>query len=74
MALISRLNIQTTQQTLAKGKPFSADLFNDFSTSAATDLASLALQWNQYLVPALSLIPDGTQDTLVNGFANGIDG
>lgn len=74
MAATKRLNIQTTQQTILKGKPFSADTFNDFSLSAATDFASLALQWNNSLVPCLSLTPDGSQDTLVDAFKAGLDG
>jgi hypothetical protein len=71
---IVRLNIQTTQRTLAQGKPFDANLFNDTSAEVSTDLASIAFQWNSSLQPLLSLMTDGTQDALVNAYSTGLDG
>lgn len=71
---ITRLDIQTTQQTIPRGAPFNADSYNDLSESISTDFASLALQWNNSLRPLLSLMPDGSQDTLINGFGSGLDG
>jgi hypothetical protein len=70
---IKRLNIQTTQTTLAKGKPFDADLFSDHSETVSTDFGSLALQWNNSLVPLLALMTDGSQDSLVNAYKDGAD-
>jgi hypothetical protein len=71
---IIRLNIQTTQTTLAKGKPFDADLFNDQSEAVSTDFGSLAFQWNNSLVPLFKLMADGSVDSSLNAYANGLDG
>ncbi len=38
------------------------------------DSASLAVQWNSSLLPLLDPIPDGSDDTLVDAFKDGLDG
>jgi hypothetical protein len=38
------------------------------------DLANIALEWNQKLVPIISGLPEGADDTTINAFVNGLDG
>ncbi len=71
---IKRLNISTTQRTLPIGKPFDANLFNDTSEEISTDLAALALQWNNSLWPMSRLLPAGIEDSLVDAYKDGLDG
>lgn len=71
---IKRLDIQTTQRAAIKRGPFNADMWNSTINELTTDLANLALQWNQLLVPLLKTVPDGTLDSAVNGYINGLDG
>jgi hypothetical protein len=71
---ISRLNIQSVQHDIPKGAPFDANEFNDLSAETSTDFASLASQWNTLLLPLCSASPDGSSDSLINAYKNGLDG
>lgn len=70
---LKRLNINTHLRTVSSGGPFSADIWNDTLNELSVDLSALAKQWNQLLVPMFRTIPDGTQDTAVNAYVNGLD-
>lgn len=70
---LKRLNINTHLRTVTSGGPFSADIWNDTLNELSVDLAALAKQWNLLLVPLLRTVPDGTQDTAIDAYANGLD-
>ncbi len=70
---LTRLNIQTQKRTIPARGPIISDTWNDTLTEITTDLASLSTLWNKLLVPLLVTIPDGIDDTAVNGYINGMD-
>lgn len=54
--------------------PRSSEDWNDTIAELVSDFQSIADQWNNKLVSLLSTIPDGTDDTLINAYVNGLDG
>ena len=47
---------------------------NDMFAEISHDLNALQTQLNDSLVPAMASLPDGTEDTTIDAFTNGIDG
>lgn len=54
--------------------PRSAKAWNDSFSEIAIDLTSLSTEWNKKLVPIISGLPNGTLDSAINPFQNGLDG
>jgi hypothetical protein len=57
-----------------KRGPTSSDQYNDSIEEIAHDFAALSSQWNNRLVPVISALPDGTVDSTIDAYANGLDG
>lgn len=57
-----------------KRGPTSSDEFNDMLEEIAHDFSELNNQWNNRLVPLGDAIPDGTDDSSVDAYTNGLDG
>jgi hypothetical protein len=74
MARLSSLTISYIVRNIRKRAPLSSALFNDVFTELGQDLSLLASEWNTYLIPLLDTIPDGTDDTTVDAFTNGLSG
>lgn len=70
---LTRLNIQTQLRQVSSGAPFSSLVWTDTLSEITTDLAAISKQWNQLLVPLLVTVPDGSQDSAINAFVNGLD-
>ncbi len=74
MTKIQRLNFSTVNRNAIARGPFSAEDWNDSFKEITKDLANLSLQWNTLLISLTYTIPDGTDDSLVNAFTDGLDG
>jgi hypothetical protein len=57
----------------SRGPTFSNQI-NSFQSEVIRDLALFQQEWNDKIVPVFSLLPDGTDDSAVNAFNNGLDG
>lgn len=54
--------------------PSSSEQQNDFQAEVIRDLTSIQQEWNNKLVPLTAKLPDGSVDSTVNAFTNGLDG
>lgn len=54
--------------------PTSSNVFNDSIDEIAHDLANFSDQWTNRLIPLTNTIPNGSDDTSVDAFLNGLDG
>jgi hypothetical protein len=52
----------------------SSDDYNDMIDELSHDLAEFNTQWNNRLIPLTTTIPDGTDDSSVDAFTNGLSG
>lgn len=71
---VKSLNILTVRQPAPRRGPSSADNYNDFISSVVRDLTELSRQWNQGIVPLVSSLPRGVEDSNIDAIANGLDG
>ncbi len=63
-----------TKRPAAYNGPRSSEAWNDSIDEIATDQANLVLEWNNKLVPLLTALPNGSYNTSMNAFVNGLDG
>lgn len=54
--------------------PTSSEQQNDFQSEVVRDFTALQQEWNNKLVPLTAKLPDGSDDSAVNAFSNGLDG
>ena len=54
--------------------PSASDAWNDSFEELQVDLASLQTEWNSKLVKIIVGLPNGSDDTGINAFVNGLDG
>ena len=74
MSKIDTLYISFTDRNARRRGPTSSEAWNDIHDELASDLAGLYDQWNNRLKPLSSTLPDGTVDTNIDAFTNGLDG
>jgi len=74
MAKIDTLNISFTDKNARRRGPTSSDDWNDTHDELIADLAGLYDQWNNRLKTLTNALPDGTVDTTIDAFVNGLDG
>jgi hypothetical protein len=61
-------------RNMRKRAGLSSDKINDSFTEIGQDLSQLSSEWNSFLIPLLSTIPDGTDDTDIDAFTEGLSG
>lgn len=71
---LKSLNLTFTRRPLARRGILSADQWNNSIDELATDAAYLTKQWNNILLPLVSAIPEGDEDSSIDAFVNGLDG
>lgn len=71
---LNNMNFSFSVRRAPKSGPTSSDKWNDTMDEISRDLTNIALEWNQKLVPIISGLPGGIQDTAINAFVNGLDG
>jgi hypothetical protein len=74
MSKIDTLNISFTDRNARRRGPTSSEAWNDCFDEIASDLAGLYSQWNTRLKTLTDTLPDGTINTSVDAFVNGLDG
>ena len=74
MSKIDTLYISFTDRNARRRGPTSSAAINDMHDELASDLAGLYDQWNNRLRPLSSTLPDGTIDSNIDAFTNGLDG
>lgn len=74
MTKLNELFITTTKRNAPRRGPTSSDAWNDTVSEILTDLANIQLEWNGKIYPVFEGLPDGTDDSTVDAYANGLDG
>lgn len=71
---IKDIHITFVKRNARKRGPLSSDQYNDLFNETGTDLATFSIQWNTFIVPLTSTLPDGTLDADIDALSNGLDG
>jgi hypothetical protein len=71
---LQQLNISFTPRRAIRRGPTSSNDWNDNFDEISNDFTDLYYEWNSFLHPLLLTVPDGTDDSSVNAFSNGLDG
>lgn len=71
---ISRYNVSVTRRPTSYRGPRSSSDFTDTIDELIRDLTELSTQWNNGLVKLMESLPDGSEDSSVDAFVDGIDG
>jgi len=71
---LSSLTLSYMLRNMRKRAGLSSDKINDSFTEIGQDLNQLSSEWNSFLIPLLSAIPDGSDDTDINAFTDGLSG
>lgn len=71
---LERLNISFTKRNASRRGPTSSEKWNDSFDEISKDLSELYNNWNNFLYALTSTIPDGTVDSDIDAFENGLDG
>ena len=71
---LGQLVISFTKRNARRRGPTSSYSWNDTFDELSRDLSQLYIEWNQFLQPLTSTIPDGTDDSNVDAFSDGLDG
>jgi hypothetical protein len=74
MSRPSNIIVATIKRNQRFRGPTSSEQQNDFQAEVVRDLTSIQQEWNNKIVPLTSKLPDGTDDSTVNAFTNGLDG
>lgn len=74
MSRPSNILISSIFRNQRQSGPTSSAQINDFQNEVIRDLAIFQQEWNTKIVPLHILLPDGTDDSTVNAFTNGLDG
>ena len=69
---LTDLQITYTKRNARARGPTSSEAWNDNADELVRDLNAISDQWNEFLVPLLQHVPDGTGD--LDAFTNGLDG
>jgi hypothetical protein len=70
----SNILISTVVRNQRYRGPTSSAQQNDLQAELVRDITEVRRQWNTFVVSAFKLLPDGTDDPLVDAINNGIDG
>jgi len=70
----SNILISTVLRNQRFRGPTSSAQQNDFQAEVIRDVTRIQEQWNNFIVPLGSRLPDGTLDETVDAFKNGLDG
>lgn len=71
---ISQLKINSILRIARKRGPTSSEQMNDTVQELVTDFASIHDGWNNSLEPLLGGLPDGTTDSAIDAFTDGLGG
>jgi hypothetical protein len=71
---LSNFNFTLIKRPQPKNGPSSSDVWNDSIDELLVDLSNIAAQWNNQLETILNALPNGSVDTNIDAFANGLDG
>lgn len=74
MKNIRRYDISLIRRPASYRGPRSSEDWTDTIDELIRDLVELSNQWNVGIIPLITTLPDGSDDSLVDAFANGIDG
>jgi hypothetical protein len=74
MSKIGTLNISFTDRNARRRGPTSSEAWNDIFDEIGIDFAGLYDQWNNRLKTLTNTLPDGTVDSSIDAFVNGLDG
>lgn len=74
MSRPSNIVVATIKRNQRLRGPSSSEQQNDFQAEVIRDLTAFQQEWNNKIVPLTSKLPDGSADTTVNAFVNGLDG
>jgi hypothetical protein len=73
-SIIENLNISFTKRNARRRGPTSSYAWNDIFDEISSDFSGIYDQWNNLLRPLVATVPDGTVDTNIDAFTNGLDG
>jgi len=71
---LQQLNISFTVRRASRRGPTSSWNYNDGIDEISNDFTALYNEWNNYLYPLTLTLPNGSPDSNVNAFSNGLDG
>lgn len=71
---LETIQILLVKRNARKRGRTSSDDFNDMIDEIAHDLTAFNTQWNNRLVPLTTTIPDGTVDSSIDAYTNGLSG
>lgn len=71
---LESLTISFVKRNAKRRGPTSSEAWNDTFDEISNDLTKLYGQWNNYLLPLTETLPDGTDDSTINAFEDGLDG
>ena len=71
---IETISVLFTQRNLSYNGATSSDQMNDIMDEIAADFSSFSDQWNNRLVVVTDALPNGSPDSTVDAFVNGLDG
>lgn len=74
MARPSKVSVATVKRNQRFRGPGLSAQQNDMQDELIRDITEIQAQHNNFTVPLTSLLPDGTQDSGVDAFRNGLDG
>lgn len=74
MRNVRRLDISITRRPASYRGPRSSEDWTDSFDELIRDLSELSLQWNTGIIKLFETLPDGSDDSAVDAFLNGIDG
>ncbi len=71
---LTELTISYTKRNARAKGPTSSEAWNDNSDELVRDLAAIYTQWNNSLVPLLSLLPTEEDNYSIDAYTDGLDG
>jgi len=72
--IVRRFDPSLIRRPISLNGSLSSEDWNDSIDELVRDLSEVSNQWNNGLLYLFSTLPDGTDDTSINAFINGIDG
>jgi hypothetical protein len=70
---LSNLSLSFVRRTAPRSGPTSSNAWNDSFAELSSDSAKIVYEWNNKLVPVFEGLPDGTVETTINVYKNGLD-
>lgn len=74
MTKLNELFISLEKRNAPKRGPTSSYAWNDIFDEIITDLGNIQTEWNDHILPVFNGLPDGTDDTSIDAYINGLDG